>query len=101
MANAVNRYLLTPDRNTTGKNTIAVMKVAASTAKATSRPPFFCSGVRIFSHFKVAKDVLQHYHGVVDQSREYKRKPAKHDGVNGAAHGVQKQESCQAGDRNG
>ena len=35
----MNRYLLTPYRNTTGKNTIAVVNVAASTASWTSWPP--------------------------------------------------------------
>src|SRR5262249_62039152 len=38
-ASATNRNRLTPYRNTTGKNTIAVVRVAASTASATSRPP--------------------------------------------------------------
>src|SRR5271155_2408144 len=38
-ASAVNRYLLTPVNKTTGKKTIAVLKVAASTASWTSLPP--------------------------------------------------------------
>src|SRR5271170_2113811 len=39
MASAVNRYLLTPYKKMTGKKTIAVVKVAASTANCTSLPP--------------------------------------------------------------
>src|ERR1700728_3554396 len=36
----VNMYLLMPERNATGKNTMEVVEVAASTASATSMPPF-------------------------------------------------------------
>src|SRR5205814_6799425 len=39
-ANAENRNWLTPYRNVTGKNTTAVVSVAANTGRATSRPPF-------------------------------------------------------------
>ena len=39
-ARAENRNLLTPYRNVTGKNTTTVVSVAASTGRATSRPPF-------------------------------------------------------------
>src|SRR5579864_2698434 len=39
-AKAENRNLLTPYRKVTGKNTTTVVSVAASTGKATSRPPF-------------------------------------------------------------
>src|ERR1700733_10120278 len=38
-ANAVKRYLLTPVSRTTGKKTMAVLNVAASTASCTSLPP--------------------------------------------------------------
>src|SRR5438270_13704229 len=38
-ASDVNRNRLTPYRNTTGKKTMAVVNVAASTGSATSRPP--------------------------------------------------------------
>ena len=38
-ASAENRYLLTPYRNVTGKKTTTVVRVAASTGSATSRPP--------------------------------------------------------------
>ena len=37
---AAKMYLLTPERNVTGKNTIDVVDVAASTASETSIPPF-------------------------------------------------------------
>ncbi|GAC1526469.1 MAG: hypothetical protein NVS2B4_03210 [Ramlibacter sp.] len=39
-ASAVNKNLLTPYRNVTGKKTTAVVSVAASTGMATSCPPF-------------------------------------------------------------
>src|ERR1700753_4127668 len=39
-ASGVKMYLLTPERNVTGKNTIDVVDVAASTASDTSIPPF-------------------------------------------------------------
>src|SRR5208283_3157739 len=38
-ASAMNRNLLTPYRNMTGKKTMTVASVAASTGSATSRPP--------------------------------------------------------------
>src|SRR5580693_590326 len=36
----VKMYLLMPERNATGKNTMEVVEVAARTASATSMPPF-------------------------------------------------------------
>src|SRR5580693_4804461 len=39
-ASGVKMYLLTPERNATGKNTIDVVEVAARTASDTSMPPF-------------------------------------------------------------
>ena len=39
-ASGVNRYLLTPERAATGRKTIEVVTVAASTARETSVPPF-------------------------------------------------------------
>src|SRR5580692_4484462 len=39
-ASGVKMYLLIPDKNVTGKNTMDVVDVAASTASATSMPPF-------------------------------------------------------------
>src|ERR1700739_3525695 len=36
----VKMYLLMPERNATGKNTMEVVEVAARTARATSMPPF-------------------------------------------------------------
>ncbi len=36
-------YLLMPERNVTGKKTIEVVEVAASTASETSMPPFFAA----------------------------------------------------------
>src|SRR5260370_32330086 len=38
-ASAEKRYRLTPYKNVTGKNTTEVVSVAASTGRATSRPP--------------------------------------------------------------
>src|ERR1700761_6288399 len=49
-ARGVKMYLLTPVKNVTGKNTIDVVEVAASTASDTSMPPFSaasCGGVPI------------------------------------------------------
>src|SRR5262249_45248034 len=39
-ANAENKNWLTPYKNVTGKKTIAVVREAANTGRATSRPPF-------------------------------------------------------------
>ena len=39
-ARSVKMYLLTPAKKVTGKNTIDVVDVAASTARETSMPPF-------------------------------------------------------------
>ena len=66
-ASAVKRYLLTPERKTTGKNTIAVVMVAARTASATSRRPSSAAVWASSPEFEVAKDVFQHDHGVIDQ----------------------------------
>ena len=84
-ASAVNRNRLTPYRKTTGKNTMAVVSVAASTGKRNLLATFLCGNVWRFAHFHVAEDVLQHHHRVVDQTRERQRQPAQDHRVDRAA----------------
>ena len=84
-ASAVKIYLLTPTRKTTGKKTMLVAQVAASTANWTSLPPFSDAAPGSSPIFHVAEDVFQHHDGVVDEAGEGQGKAAQHHGVDGAA----------------
>ena len=68
-ASGVNRYLLTPESEATGKNTIDVVTVAASTA-ARLRCPLFRRCPRRLAQLHIAEDVFQNHHAVVDEPRE-------------------------------
>ena len=96
-ASAENRNLLTPYRNVTGKKTTTVVSVAASTGSATSLPAFFGGHLRRLSQFQVPVDILQHHHGVVDQSRERQRQSAQHHAVDRAAAHRERDERRQRG----
>ena len=67
-ARGAKMYLLTPLNEATGKKTMAVVKVAASTAIATSVPPFIGCNLRRFAHLHVAEDVFEHDHAVIDKA---------------------------------
>ena len=94
-------YLLMPERKLTGKKTMEVVEVAASTASETSMPPFSAASRGGYAHLHIAEDVFQHDHRVVDQPREGQRQAAQNHGVDGAAHGIGEQQADQRGKRNG
>ena len=100
-ASAEKRNWLTPYRNVTGKNTTAVVRVAASTGKATSRPPFSAATTGVFAEFQMPVDVFEHHDGVIDQSRQCQRQPAQHHAVDGAAAERKRHERRQRRERNG
>ena len=85
-ASGVKMYLLTPLKNVTGKKTMEVVKVAASTAIETSVPPFSAAIGRRFSHLHVAEDVFEHDHAVIDEPGEDQRQAAQKHGIDRAAH---------------
>ena len=72
-ASAEKRNLLTPNSSVTGKNTTIVVSVAASTGSDTSCPPFSAATSRRLAEFQVTVDILQHHHGVIDQTRKGQR----------------------------
>ena len=72
-ASGVKMYLLTPWKKVTGKNTMEVVKVAASTAIDTSSPPFSAATKARSPLFHVAEDVFEHDDAVVDEPREHQR----------------------------
>ena len=94
-------YLLTPLKNVTGKNTMEVVNVAASTAIETSVPPYLRGHGRRFSHLHVAKDVFEHDNAVIDEPGEDQRQTAQKHGIDGAAHVIGDQQADHHRERNG
>ena len=64
---AVNRYLLTPNRNVTGKNTTTVTKVMAKNRQSHFVGSLLGRHSAALPIFKMAEDIFQHDDGVVDQ----------------------------------
>ena len=54
----------------------------------------------VLAFFEMAEDVLQHHHGVVDQSGERQRQSAQHHGVDRASTGIDREKCRQRRQRN-
>ena len=86
-ASALNRYFATPNRNITGKNTMIVVIVEASTGSATSLAPSRAASHGRLAFRQMAIDVFEHDRRVVDQTADREREAAqRHDVDSRAAH---------------
>jgi len=64
-------------------------------------PALFRSNLGRFAHLKVAEDVFQHHHGVVDQAGKRQRQTAQHHRVYRPAARADGHESRQSREGNG
>ncbi len=85
-AMAVKKNLLTPDKRVTGKKTMAVVRVGSKHGESHLFPTLFCRDHGWFAHLKMAIDVFQNHHGVVDEPGERQRQPTEHHAVDGRCH---------------
>ncbi len=88
-ARAVNRNLLTPYKNVTGKKTTTVVRVAASTARLTSAAPSSAADSGEAPSSKMPINIFERDHRIVDETGKGQRETAQDHGIDRAAEKIQ------------
>ena len=100
-ARAVNRYLLTPKRRVTGKNTTTVTRGNGEHRQTDFVRAALGSYGRALAQFDMAKNIFEHDDGVVDQTGKRQSQSAEHHAVDGLVAGMKEKERGHHRQRNG